>query len=288
MLMATRVERIEQLAGQVAVHTDAVEIRIMFVTDHIIRIRAGFDRDFAEASYSLVTTAWPDRLDDFFGDQRTRIAPAAASLVDGEQCAVLQGAELRVEIEKNPFRLCVYDLDGTLLHADLVDKGYLCDSNDRRSHTSEIAADDCFFGFGEKSGEFNKAQQLMTMSPSDAMGYDPRHTDSLYKHIPYYVKLNRRSRKAIGYFYHNTAECDFDMGRYKSNYWPRHSRYRTDSGDIDLFLIAGPQIRQIVQRFTDLSGKSAMLPATALGYLGSSMWLFEIEGVVEGHRLVRG
>ena len=151
------------------------------------------------------------------------------------------------------------------------------DSNHRRIHTSEISPEDCFYGFGEKSGSFNKAQKFMSMSPKDAMGYNPRETDSLYKHIPFYIKLNRGTRKAVGYFYHNTCECDFDMGREKSNYWKPHSRYRTDGGDIDLFLIAGPSVRQVVERYTDLTGKSAMLPRYALGYLGSSMYYPELD-----------
>ena len=55
------------------IKTDGVPIRIWFVTNDIIRIRAGFDGDFAEESYSLVTTAWEDRLDDVMKDYRTRI-----------------------------------------------------------------------------------------------------------------------------------------------------------------------------------------------------------------------
>ncbi len=67
------------------------------------------------------------------------------------------------------------------------------------------------------------------------------------------------------------------MGREKRNYWKPHSRFRTDGGDIDLFLIAGPSISQIVERYTDLTGKSALLPKYALGYLGSSMYYPELE-----------
>ena len=259
------------------VQTDSVPIRIWFLTDQILRIRAGFDGDFSEESYSLVTTAWEDRMDEFMKDYRKRITPAQATLTDGEDKAVLQGKELKVVVEKDPFRICVYDKDGTQIHADIVDLAYMEDSNHRRIHTSEISPEDCFYGFGEKSGEFNKAQKFMGMSPKDAMGYNPKETDSLYKHIPFYIKLNRNTKKAVGYFYHNTYECDFDMGREKSNYWKMHSRYRADGGDIDLFLISGPSIRQVVERYTDLTGKSAMLPKSALGYLGSSMYYPELE-----------
>lgn len=257
--------------------TDGTEIRVWFLTDHIVRIRAGFGGDFAEESYSLVSTAWPDRMDDFLKDYRHCITAADFSLDDLADKAVLQGRELKVIIEKDPFRICIYDHEGTLLHADIVDIGYMEDSNHRRIHTSEISPDDCFYGFGEKSGEFNKAQKFMGMSPKDAMGYNPKETDSLYKHIPFYIKLNQNTKKAVGYFYHNTYECDFDMGREKSNYWKMHSRYRTDGGDIDLFLISGPSIRNIIERYTDLTGKSVMLPKAALGYLGSSMYYPELE-----------
>ena len=277
MKVCTNAYTVAKKDNYFSVMTNSVEIRILFLTDSILRIRAGFDGDFAEESYSLVMTAWEDRMDDFLKGRRTRVEAADAVLSDGDREAVIEGRILKVVVEKDPFRICVYDKEGTLLHADIVDLSYMEDSNHRRIHTSEISPEDCFYGFGEKSGSFNKAQKFMSMSPKDAMGYNPRETDSLYKHIPFYIKLNRGTRKAVGYFYHNTCECDFDMGREKSNYWKPHSRYRTDGGDIDLFLIAGPSVRQVVERYTDLTGKSAMLPRYALGYLGSSMYYPELD-----------
>lgn len=277
MKVCTNAYTVAKKDSYFSVMTNSVEIRILFLTDSILRIRAGFDGDFAEESYSLVMTAWEDRMDDFLKGRRTRVEAADAVLSDGDREAVIEGRILKVVVEKDPFRICVYDKEGTLLHADIVDLAYMEDNNHRRIHTSEISPEDCFYGFGEKSGSFNKAQKFMSMSPKDAMGYNPRETDSLYKHIPFYIKLNRGTRKAVGYFYHNTCECDFDMGREKSNYWKPHSRYRTDGGDIDLFLIAGPSVRQVVERYTDLTGKSAMLPRYALGYLGSSMYYPELD-----------
>lgn len=282
MRIARRVEQVERRGDGLSIRTDGVEIRLLFLTDDILRIRAGFDPGFDEASYALVTTAWPDRLDDVLGAERQRVTPAGFDLSEEPRRFVAQGARLRVEIDRAPFRIQVFDADGTRIHADLIDLGYQEDSNRRRIHTSEIDADDCFYGFGEKTGPWNKAGRLLTLSPKDAMGYDPAQTDPLYKHIPFYLKLGRRSRAAVGYFYHNTYECDLDLGRERSNYWPPHSRYRTDGGDIDLFLIAGPRIRDVVRRYTDLTGRSAMLPKSALGYLGSSMYYPELpEGADE-------
>lgn len=257
--------------------TNSVPFRIWFLTDDIIRIRAGFDGDFAEESYSLVMTAWEDRMDDFLGDERKRVQVAESILTEEIDRYTIKGRRLRVEIDKNPFRITVFDSDDGILHRDVVDLAFIEDNNNRRSHTSEIEEDDYFYGFGEKTGEINKAETSMSMHPTDAMGYDPKNRDSLYKHIPFYIKLNKSSKKASGYFYHNTYSCEFDMGNEHSNYWHKKSRYRTDGGDIDLFLIAGPSIREVVEGYTDLTGKSALLPRYSLGYLGSSMYYAEYE-----------
>ena len=105
-----------------SVITDSVEIRIWFLTDEIIRIRAGFDGDWDEASYSLAMTAWDSRTDEFLKGYRKRVEVAYSELVDGADKAVICGSKLRIEIEKNPFRICVYDKDGTLIqtHAELT------------------------------------------------------------------------------------------------------------------------------------------------------------------------
>ena len=79
-----------------------MEIRIWFLTDSVVRIRAGFDGDFVEESYSLVTTAWEDRMDMFMKHYRKRIQTAEAQLTDGLEKAVIQGKVLRVEsVEKD-------------------------------------------------------------------------------------------------------------------------------------------------------------------------------------------
>lgn len=117
-----------------SIAADAVEIRVWFLTDDIIRIRAGFDGDWDEASYSLVTTAWESRTDELMKDYRKRITVAESTLVDGETRAVITGKKLRVEVEKDPFRICVYDAEGTMLHADIPELAYREDSN-RRPHS---------------------------------------------------------------------------------------------------------------------------------------------------------
>ena len=52
------------------IHADCADILIVFLTDDIVRMRVSFERNFPEASYALVTTAWEDRLDPLFEGER--------------------------------------------------------------------------------------------------------------------------------------------------------------------------------------------------------------------------
>ncbi len=262
--------------GGFTLQTDACTFRLIFVTKDILRIRAGFTGDFKEESYTLMMTAWEDRMDPLFTGERTRVEPAAAELTETEESYTLQSDGLRAVITKAPFRIKIYDAEGTLLHADLPDIGWAQDNNLRRSHTSEILDGDHFYGFGETTGPIEKTHQRMRQAPNDTMGYDPQNSDSLYKHIPFYVKLNAHTHKAVGYYYQTTWACEFDMGKAHSNYWAHHSKFTTDGGDVDLFFINGPAISDVLRRFTGLTGRPALLPKTALGYLASSMYYPEL------------
>ena len=80
MRICTEVRGITDCGGYFEIQTNAIPIRIWFLTDDILRIRAGFDGDFDEASYSLVMTAWESRTDKLFADERRRVEPAKAEL----------------------------------------------------------------------------------------------------------------------------------------------------------------------------------------------------------------
>ncbi|PWT26866.1 TIM-barrel domain-containing protein [Butyrivibrio fibrisolvens] len=287
MRIARKIENITCQDKVVRVKTDSVEIRIMLLTDDILRIRAGFDGDFAEESYDLTLTAWEDRMDDYMKDYRKRTELKNISCdLESEGHTIVKGGDFKLDIQHSPFMMTIYDKDGYVIHEDIPQMGWMCDSNNRRIHTSVIEEGDHFYGFGERTGRLDKKDKLMRLAPGDCMGYNPKETDPLYKHIPFYIKLNDKTRRAVGYFYHNTWESDFNMGRSHSNYVKHHSSYKADGGDIDLFLIAGPKVRTIIERYTDLTGKSVMLPKAALGYLGSSMYYPELpvdadEGILE-------
>ena len=277
MDICKRITGLERLDGAVLLHTNCADLKVVFVTDEIVRVRASFDKELAEESYVLMTTAWADRLDPLFEGQRQRLAPVEPKLSEEEKTLVFESAALRLEIDRDPLCLRLYDAEGTELYSSLAGSPFTLDSNKRVTAYSRMEEDDCFYGFGEKAGLLNKNKAFLRERATDAMGYDAELMDTLYKHIPFYIRLSRRTRKAVGLFYHNFYESVFNMGKEKSNYWPRYTYWQADGGDIDLFLLGGNTLSRIVDNYTLLTGRPALLPKRALGYQGSSMYYPELE-----------
>ena len=277
MDICRKITGIEKNDGFFLIHTNCADLKVVFVTDEIVRVRASFDKELAEESYVLMTTAWEDRLDPLFEGQRKRLTPVEPRLTEGEKTLVFESAALRLELDRDPICIRLYDRAGTELYSTLTGSPFILDSNKRVNAYSRMEEDDCFYGFGEKTGSLNKNKEFLRERATDAMGYDATKMDTLYKHIPFYIRLNRRTKKAVGLFYHNFYESVFNMGREKSNYWPRYTYWQADGGDIDLFLLGGNTLKKIVDNYTLLTGRPALLPKRALGYQGSSMYYPELE-----------
>src|SRR5699024_12329342 len=75
--------------GVLRIRTEGTEIRVLMLTPDVVRVRAGFDGDFAEHSYSLMTTAWADGTDELFADERRRVTPPPVALEEDEGSCTL-------------------------------------------------------------------------------------------------------------------------------------------------------------------------------------------------------
>jgi alpha-glucosidase len=129
-----------------------------------------------------------------------------------------------------------------------------------------------YYGFGEKSGNANKAGRRLRMRTADALGYDAGTTDPLYKHIPFYLTVRPDlGGDAFGLFYDNLAHADFDLGQEIDAYHGPYRSFETRGGDLDLYILFGPAVRDIVARYTQLTGRTAFPPRWSLSYSGSAM-----------------
>jgi alpha-glucosidase len=186
-------------------------------------------------------------------------------------------AALRLEIRPSPFAIRWRDADGEELANDL---SFVYDrSGTAIRHTLARREGDRFYGFGERSGPLDKRGRRMRMHNVDALGYDPRSSDPLYKHYPIYIVFD--GVRAHGLLYDNLASCVFDMGAEIDAYHGPFRYYEAEGGDLDCYFIYGPTIAEVVEKIASLTGRPALPPRWALGYLGSTMTYTEAENAQE-------
>lgn len=277
-MLLKKFDSIEKSENGYLIHGDCADVMLVFMTDDVIRIRVSFDRAFPEESYALVTTAWADRMDFLFEGERTRITALDIPYEEDGKTVTFRTATLRLVLKKEPISFSLYDSDGNCIYRDLAERAFERDQLGRLSHYSCMDREkDHFFGFGEKTGHLDKKFRRLRMSPKDAIGQDPETADPMYKHIPFYLRVNEGDCHSLGLFYHNSYDCVFDLGEEISGYWERYCYWQADGGDIDLFLLNGPKPADVVERYTWLTGRSAMPTKQSLGYCASTMYYTELE-----------
>ena len=260
---------------------DGAYMQIYFLTETIVRLRVVFtddkkDMNKPEASYILQNICWEDRLSDFISGDRKKITPAETKLFNVNDGSVIESSGCKLALYSEPFCIRLYDSDDEIIYESASGNPFTLDANNRITHYFRMKEEDCFYGFGEKTGPINKNKSFIRERATDCYSYDPARCDTMYKHMPFYIRLDRDSKKAAGFFYNNFYEAEFNMGLEKSNYFPRYGYYRADGGDMDLFILTGPTMEKILDDYSFLTGRPALLPKRALGYQGSSMYYSEL------------
>ena len=205
--------------------------------------------------------------------------------VDGFSCPAfsLEKTEAQLSIETGQLRLEIMlvgflcrwfqrDSDGwQLMAADRPTQSYDFGWWDGRVHHYVARQPgERYYGLGERSGAMDRAGRRYRLTNLDAMGYDAERTDPLYKSIPYLLIADARGA-CHGAFYDSMADGFVDIGQEFDNYHGHYRQFCADSGDLDLYMIAGPDPLAVTKRFTWLTGKPALMPRWSIGYSGSTM-----------------
>ncbi|MHB8876368.1 MAG: glycoside hydrolase family 31 protein [Myxococcaceae bacterium] len=194
-------------------------------------------------------------------------APDALPLIGStSEAALVCTAELLLQIRREDCHLRVTAADGTVVLEDPEDGGYFeqVQPTPQRGVQRVAAPGEHFYGFGEKTGPFDKRGRTMTFWNTDAYvgafgGYPP-DADPLYQSIPFFVGL--RGATAYGVFLDDPHRLRFDMGAADP------SRYGlfTAGTDFDSYLFAGPAMSDVLRRYSQLTGRTPLPPRWALGY----------------------
>lgn len=192
--------------------------------------------------------------------------PAFTLQQDGEDLTLSTPA-LKLNVRLNDFALRWYTAAGQPLAQDAERGAYLYEASGRQvGHRMQNLPGEHYYGFGEVSGSLDKVGETIFLKNNDNPGYSARDGSPLYKQIPFYITYSPATGQAFGLFYDNLATTLFEMGRRSSQ-----RTYLAEDGDIDYYFIYGPSIREVVEKFSRLTGRMILPPRWSLGYMGSTM-----------------
>ena len=138
MDICSRYLGMETLDRAYLVHTNCADIKVIFVTDEIVRVRVSFDKEMAEESYVLMTTAWEDRMDPLFVGERTRVEAVVPAVTEDDKALVFAGEKAKLVIEKQPLCLKLYNAEGDELYSSVPGSPFTLDGNKRVTARSRM------------------------------------------------------------------------------------------------------------------------------------------------------
>jgi alpha-D-xyloside xylohydrolase len=228
-------------------------IRLEFCTPQIVH-------------YSMLTSEAKSSKSDFI-PLRKKWLPTTIATKETDNQLLIETSDLRVRIEKSRFAVSIYNnkenliireepFDVTVTGSYNVEPlGFWTrgDSVTAVTDTFFLDPDERFYGFGEKFTSLNKKGQEITCWNHDSWGV---MTEKSYINIPFFM-----STKGYGIFVNSSCKTFFRMG---SNSNVSYSFIVNDS-ILDFYLIYGPTLKDILYRYTDLTGRSSVPPKWSFG-----------------------
>jgi alpha-glucosidase len=122
-----------------------------------------------------------------------------------------------------------------------------------------------FYGFGERTKRLNKRGDSMDFWNVDVVAvfpytYQRDDYDPSYVSIPF--AIIKQGEQYGGIYFDNPGRAIIDI----DNIRPGQLIYQSFAGCTDVYFFNGPTLRQVVQQFTQLTGRAAIPPLWSLGY----------------------
>jgi alpha-glucosidase len=245
-------------------------LRVDVMRDDIVRLKISRGGRFDESP----TFAVRDDLD----------IPSTPFTVDvDDERARVTTSELVVSVSLDPFRIDVHRPDGSIVleasGAGDAGSATYATLNDAFTFTRRITPGDVVYGLGEKTGPQNRRGRDYTLWNVDVLNptatgefvsglsdNDPRADRTSTSFDPYYM--------SIPFLYHQDAQSGRASGSFVDNGYRGHYDFtapdsyavRFDGGQYTEYVFAGPDIPNILEGYTWLTGRLSLPPLWALGY----------------------
>ena len=224
---------------------DQAVANVEFYNENIFRVRINSDGDFRPQSELMVVKEdWKD---------------IPLNVEEKNSQISLKSNKLTVNVNKKPFRISVYDENGKLLNKGLTgESGSVGWNEDKSRSVKKMHPDEHFFGFGEQMDQLdwrgNKVSLYVGRGGPNGGPYDIEAAN--YSPVPFFM-----STRGYGIFLNTFYKSKWDMGSSSDEYYS----FTTSEETMDYYFIHGPEFKNIIDHYTELTGKPPLVPKAGLG-----------------------
>jgi alpha-D-xyloside xylohydrolase len=187
----------------------------------------------------------------------------------------LTTTELKLQIFKTDFRIRVYNKEGKFVtessgysknqfpsSTDSLPLGFVKIRKNKKLYGTEsfvLSPGEAIYGLGEHYSSFNRVGQTIALWNWEGYG---NSSGRAYKNIPLFL-----STRGYGIFVNESRPITFWIGSREFN----KIFIAIESPLIDYFFLHGPSLKEVLFKYTDLTGRSPMPPKWTFG-----MWMSRI------------
>lgn len=223
-----------------------VFVKIDVCTPDVLRIRSSTSEIVPGEEYVVIKHDW-DKTEFAVSEENEQI--------------VIKTEALKVTAKKDPFRLAIYDRDGNAVLQESSD-GIRRDRSQVYAFM-KLGSDEHFFGFGAAAGIGGRD------------GFEEQFFNLLDKRKQKIGIVGRRvaffmSTNGYGIFLNSIHPYNsvFRMGCEASD----HYSFETRDPQLDYYFIYGPSFKQILGRYTELTGRTPLIPKWGFGTRQAGYW----------------
>lgn len=179
--------------------------------------------------------------------------PVDIALRDAE--AVLTSGGLSVRVHRGPTWRVDFEAGGTVLTSSLHKSIGVVTSDDGAHYVHEqlsLGVGHQVYGLGERFGAFVKNGQVVDVWNADG----GTSTEQAYKNVPFYVTTG-----GYGVFVNQPERVSFEVGSEITS----RTQFSVEGQSLEYFVIHGPAPKDVLRRYTALTGRPAAVPRWSHG-----------------------
>jgi len=182
--------------------------------------------------------------------------PPPVQIQDDAQAATLTSGRLTVRVNKSDWRVEFKDGERIVTSSGWRGLGMVDTPDGRFIHDQlSLGVGECVYGLGERFTAFVKNGQVVDLWNEDG----GTSSEQAYKNVPFYL-----TNRGYGVFVNHPEKVSFEVASEKVE----RVQFSVPGESLDYCLVYGPSPKEVLARYTALTGRPALPPAWSFG-----LWL---------------